>query len=49
MTKVISNNLVKKYILSDGEHFGEYGIMQFWRSDYSIKSVTFTITHVLTK
>lgn len=49
MTKPQSNDVIKKYLLSDGEHFGEYGVMSFWKCDYSIKSITFTITHVLSK
>lgn len=49
MTKPMNDDRVEKHLLTDGEHFGEHGVMQFWRCNYSIKSITFTITHVLSK
>jgi CRP-like cAMP-binding protein len=40
---------VEKIQLSSGEHFGESGILTFWRTEEEAKALTFCIMSLFTK
>ncbi len=38
-----------KYLLSNGDHFGEMAILTHWRSDIEVSSVIFSIVEVFSR